>query len=388
MYRFFLTIKRICRRRCFLLLALLLVGFTVACGWPIGKQPSTVHLRARAWPAADGLFHQDPRWLGADDAHSVDLGKGRVLWLFGDTLIRAGNSNDSNDRSRAHLIRNSIGIQTGSDPAAASMAFFWRQTAACTPLSFFPESEKQWFWPGDGIRVRNRLLLFLTMIAPFENDLGFAVTGWHAQLVDNPDAPPERWQSTDVRKNSGKFVVALGAGGVLHRNGYLYAYGTNQGGNQAYLARWKEDLAWTGDLREPEWWCGAGLGWKKESQMDSRPAVLFNDAQAEFGVYFEPRINQFVQVQTTGFGAVDLGWRIAPRPEGPWGQLTGFYSPEEVSIPGVLIYAAKTHPFLTGADLVITYATNHIDPKRLNDFPALYYPRVLQGSFQPARVLD
>ena len=385
MYRFYLPVKRICCRPSVLLLAILLVGGIVACERPIGKQPSTVHLRARAWPAADRLFHQDPRWLGADDAHSVDLGKGRVLWLFGDTLIRAGNSNY---RRRAHLIRNSIGIQTGSDPAAAPMAFFWRQTAARKPASFFPESEKTWFWPGDGIRIGNRLLLFLTRIVPFENDLGFAMTGWHAQLVDNPDAPPEQWRLTDVRKNSGKFVVALGTGGVLCRQGYLYAYGTNQGGNQAYLARWKEALAWTGDLREPEWWCGADLGWKIESQMDSRPAVLFNDAQAEFGVYFEPRINQFVQVQTTGFGAADLGWRIAPRPEGPWGQLTGFYSPEEVSIPGVLIYAAKTHPFLTGADLVITYATNHIDPKRLNDYPALYYPRVLQGSFQPARVLD
>ena len=385
MYRFSLTVKRICCRPCVLLLALLLVGGIVACEPPLGKQPSTVHLSARPWPAADGLFHQDPRWLGADDAHSVDLGKGRALWLFGDTLIGAGTSND---RSRAHLIRNSIGIQTGSDPAAASMAFFWRQTAAQTPASFFPESEKTWFWPGDGIRVGNRLLVFLTMIAPFENDLGFAVTGWCARLIDNPDAPPERWQSVDVRKNSGRLLIALGTGGVLHRKGYLYAYGTNQGGNQAYLARWKADLACAGDLREPEWWCGAGLGWKKESQMDSRPAALFTDAQAEFGVHFEPRINQFVQIQTIGFGAADLGWRVAPRPEGPWGQLTGFYSPQEVSIPGVLIYAAKSHPFLTGVDLVITYATNHIDPKRLNDDSALYYPRVLQGSFEPARVFD
>ena len=385
MYRFFLTVKRICCRQCFLLLALLLVGFTVACDRAIEKQPSAVHLRARAWPAADGLFRQDPRWLGSDDAHSVDLGKGRVLWLFGDTLVRAGNGND---RSRADLIRNSIGIQTGSDPAAASMAFFWRQTTERTPLSFFPESEKTWFWPGDGILLDNRLLVFLTRIAPVENDLGFAMTGWRALLVDNPDAPPERWRFTDVRKNPGIFPIALGTGGVLCRQGYLYAYGTNQGGNQAYLARWAEEQAGSGDLGEPEWWCGAGLEWKKESQMDSGPAVLFTDAQAEFGVHFEPRINQFVQIQTIGFGAANLGWRIAPRPEGPWGQLAGFYSPEEVSIPGVLIYAAKSHPFLAGADLVITYATNHVDPKRLNDYPALYYPRVLQGSFEPARVLD
>ncbi len=377
--------KRCRCRRCAVLLAILLVGITAACEWPLERQPSTIHLRARAWPAADRLFRQDPLWLGADDAHSVDLGKGRVLWLFGDTLVRAGTSDD---RSRAHLIRNSIGIQTGSDPAAASMAFFWRQTPLRAPASFFPESEKTWVWPGDGIRLGNRLLVFLTTIAPFENDLGFAVIGWQAQLIDNPDAPPERWRTTAVRKNPGTFVIAVGTGGVLHRNGYLYAYGTSQGGNQAYLARWKADQAWAGDLREPEWWCGAGPGWRTDSQVDSRPAVLFTDAQAEFGVHYESRINRLVQIQTIGFGAAEIGWRIARRPEGPWGQLTGFYSPDEGSIPGVLIYAAKSHPFLTGADLVITYATNHIDPKRLNDYPALYYPRVLRASFAPARVVD
>ena len=137
-------IKVMCRRRCILLLAILLVSGTVACEWPIGEAPAPFRLRARPWPAADGLFQQDARWLGSDDAHSVDLGKGRVLWLFGDTLVRAGNGND---RTRADLIRNSIGIQTGSDPAAASMAFFWKQTAAQTPASFSPNLKKHGFGP-------------------------------------------------------------------------------------------------------------------------------------------------------------------------------------------------------------------------------------------------
>jgi hypothetical protein len=351
----------------------------------MGKKPSTIHLKARPWPAADRLFHQDPRWLGSDDAHSVDLGEGRVLWLFGDTLIRAGSSKV---RNRADLIRNSIGIQTGYDPASASMVFFWGQTAARAPASFFPESGQSWFWPGDGFRIGRHLLVFLTVIEPFENDLGFTMSGWKVVSVENPDAPPGRWQSTRVKHPQGTFDIVLGTGGVLREKGHLYAYGTNQRGHQAYLARWSEEQAMAGDMGEPEWWCGAGPGWSLQSQMDGRPAALFADAQAEFGVHFEPRINRFVQIQTIGFGAGDLGWRTATRPEGPWGPLTVFYTPEEVSIPGVLIYAAKSHPFLTGADLVVTYATNHVDPKRLNDYPGLYYPRVLQGLFEPAGVTE
>ena len=372
---FMVNVKRLCHRRCVLILAILLVGGILTCGWPIGKQPSTVLLRARAWPEADRLFHQDPRWLGADDAHSVDLGKDRVLWLFGDTFIGADNSAE---RSRADLIRNSIGIQTGSDPSSASMAFFWKQTTGRTPASFFPESGKTWVWPGDGIRIGGRVMIFLTVIEPLANDLGFAMTGWRALWVQNPEAPPERWQCADVLTSSCRFPVALGTGGVLRSNGYLYAYGANPSGNLAYLARWPEKKARAGDLREPEWWCGADRRWKNETLMDGEPAVLFADSQAEFGVHFDPRINRFVQIQTAGFGAADLGFRIAPRPQGHWGPLTLFYSPEEASTPGILIYAAKSHPFLTGADLVITYATNHLAPQRVMTDQTLYFPRFLR----------
>lgn len=359
------------------LLLLLILAVLAACvvSGERATHRASLQLTGRPWPAADRLFHQDPRWLGADDAHSVDLENGRVLWLFGDTFISA---NGSGDRSRADLIRNSIGIQTGSDPSSAAMAFYWKQTAARTPASFFSESGKTWLWPGDGIRIGSQLLIFLTMVEPLENDLGFSMAGWQAVLVDNPDSAPKHWQITAVKNKGGMFAVALGTGGVLQCKGYLYAYGTNRGGSQAYLARWPEEKARAGDLREPQWWCGASLGWKEEMHMDGAPAALFADAQAEFGVHFEPRINQFIQIQTIGFGAADLGFRIAPRPEGPWEPLTGFYSPQEVSIPGVLIYAAKSHPLLAGADLVVTYATNHMDPQRLMHRPRLYYPRFLR----------
>src|SRR5262245_25248473 len=48
-------------------------------------------IRAEAWPEADALFRQDPRWLGADAALTVDLGGDRVLWLFGDTFVAKGD---------------------------------------------------------------------------------------------------------------------------------------------------------------------------------------------------------------------------------------------------------------------------------------------------------
>lgn len=75
---------------------------------------------AEPWPEADALFRTDLRWLGSDDAYSVDLGAGRTLWLFGDTFI---SRSPLNTRRIATMIRNSVGLQTGSNPSTALMEF-------------------------------------------------------------------------------------------------------------------------------------------------------------------------------------------------------------------------------------------------------------------------
>lgn len=355
----------------------LILAVLVGCaarGDPTAEGPP-VALTAHPWPEADALFHQDPRWLGGDDAHSVNLGKGRVLWLFGDTLIA---SDQRGKRSQANMIRNSIAIQNGYDPAAAGMTFFWKGACPGAPASFFPESRNSWYWPGDGIRIGPRLLIFLAEIQTAANPLGFTVTGWQAVLIDNPDESPRKWQAAGAKRGSEKFDIVPGTGGILIHHGFMYAYGCDPSGRRAYLVRWPDHEAGGGNLSGAQWWCGQRLGWLAENRIQEGPAVLFTDAQSEFGVYHDARVNRYVQIQTVGFGAADLGFRTASRPEGPWSALRRFYKPDEKKIPGVLIYAAKPHVFMTGTGPAVTYATNHIDPNYLLEFPALYYPRVLQ----------
>ena len=73
-----------------------------------------------SWPEADQLFRHDPSWIGGDAAYSVDLGGGRVLWLFGDSFIA---KSPARSRADASFIRNSVAIQSGSaDPSAALQA--------------------------------------------------------------------------------------------------------------------------------------------------------------------------------------------------------------------------------------------------------------------------
>ena len=113
-----------------------------------------------SWPEADRLFRQDSRWLGADDAYSIDLKDGRILWLFGDSFIAP---TAEGLRSKAAIIRNSVGIQTGSDPSRAGMRFYWRGENQ-SPRSFFPEHGTIWFWPGNGIKIGTRLVIFLMAV--------------------------------------------------------------------------------------------------------------------------------------------------------------------------------------------------------------------------------
>src|SRR5438477_11118578 len=92
--------------------------------------------KGASWPEADRLFHQDPRWLGADAAYSIDLGAERSLWLFGDTFVA---TSAGGRRTASSMPRNTVAVQDGRNPATATMRFFWGSDAAGKPASFFPD---------------------------------------------------------------------------------------------------------------------------------------------------------------------------------------------------------------------------------------------------------
>lgn len=76
------------------------------------------------WPEADLLFQRDQYWVGGDGAYSVDLGEGRVLWLFGDSWI---DPRGMGSREGATMVSNSLALQNGYDPSQATAEFYWGQ---------------------------------------------------------------------------------------------------------------------------------------------------------------------------------------------------------------------------------------------------------------------
>jgi hypothetical protein len=358
--------------------AVLLVLFFLA-GLPAGRcgdgrSEAPWHIEAERWAEAEAIFHSDSRWLGGDGATSVDLGSNRILWLFGDSFVAPPGVHE---RKSSALVRNSIAVQTGYDPAGASMAFAWK-TAPGGPVAFFHKKGETWYWPASGIMLGRRLLVFLMEIRPAGNDLGFESCGWKAAWIDNPGEPPDRWHTTWLISPQFRGLVA-GVGSPILENGFLQAFAADGGNRTIYLVRWTETAARAGTLTSPQWWTGDKSGWVGQLTDGQKPEQVFTDGQMEFSVARQRPFPEFFRVQTASFLNPCLAVSTAPSLAGPWSTAVCFFSPPEQGNPELLIYAGKAHPMLNGADMIFSYVVNTTSADRLFSDMSIYFPVMLKG---------
>lgn len=347
-----------------LVLALLLLA-PRATAW---RDDANSKVECTLWPEADQLFRSDPRWLGGDDG-SLDLGDGRVLWLFGDSLVakKLGAT-----RMQSKFIRNTVAIQTGYDPSHATIKFYSARRQGNTS-GFLPREGKNWFWPLHGIRLGDRLLLFFMRMArdPNKASLGFQSVGWNAFMVDNPAAEPSQWKphKLDAFETTGKMLVGVS---VIRDGEHVYSFVLDDVHHDAYLLRWPVSEAAAGHLTAPQWWCGVAEAW--QSSPTHRQIVIRN-AGSDFSVQRDPHGSGFIEVNSEGFGASIIVFRRATRLEGAWSEQQKLFRPPESDAPDAFVYGAKSHPELLGADLVLTYNTNG---ERLPTDMTIYFPRFVR----------
>lgn len=281
------------------------------------------------------------------------------------------------------MIRNSVAIQTGYDPTAASMKFYWR-TQRDKPLSFFPEDDDTWFWPGHGIALEGKLLIFLMATRSTSEGIGFEHIGWRAVSISNPEQPPAEWDIEWLVTPENPFGLIV-SGSVIQVEEHLLAFSVKEPEHTIHLVRWPLAEVMNEDLSQPQWWAGEEKGWVLQPDLVEKPQALFSEGHTEFTVHYEPLLDRYLEIQTVGFGRSDLGYRLSDSPLGTWTPIERFYRPEEYQIPDILIYAAKAHPHLEGANLVLTYATNIVDYEQLVARDDLYYPRFLRAGFDSAK---
>jgi hypothetical protein len=359
----------------------IVLALLVICQWPVclGAQgvdqaPTRWRIEATRWDEAEKIFHCDPRWLGGDGATAIDLNAGRVLWLFGDSFI---DTQSSGSRSLSALARNSIAIQTGYDPSVAGMKFYWN-TKDGKPAAFFAPRGDTWYWPASGIMLGRHLIVFLMEIRTAKNALGFETCGWKAVWIDNPQDEPDRWRLTYLASPQKQGLI-VGSGNPILVNGFLQVFAAAEKDRAVYLVRWPIRLARTGTLTSPQWWTGDKTGWMGQKDSVNKPEHIFTDGQMEFTVEYLPQVRRYLQVQTLSVMNPCLASATAPAITGPWSEKSCFFTPAEQGTPEILIYAGKSHPMLSGADMVFTYVANTTSEDKLLNDMSIYFPVMLKG---------
>lgn len=271
-------------------------------------------------------FEGSHGWTGADGAHSVALGDGRVLWLFGDTFL---GDVEGGRRLRTVMIHNSGAIQDGG------FRFFWGPRLADL---FRPADPAEWYWPGDACVADGRLYAFQMRIRHHAGPPGFGFEEVANDLVcvDNPRADPTVWR---VRRMALPQMGMRPGAACLVDGGWLYAYGLlpSPEGRPLGVARM--------DLRDGRW--------------SAASHALFGDAAPEMSVSRVPGIPGFVAVYSPMGLSGDVLLRHAMRPEGPWSAPLRIYRCPEAS-SGLLLYGARAHPEQSAApgELIVTYNRN------------------------------
>jgi hypothetical protein len=203
----------------------------IPCAAPdVSTLPPPLSIKSvEADPVYDPVFVPQKRgFLGADGAASVALGNGRVLWVFGDTVL--GKIRDG--KREGPMVRNSIAILDQSAGAPGKVAYHW-DFADRIPGDFFrPPSEesREWYWPGCGVMVDGTAYLFLTRLTNTDGSMGMGFETVDCTLfrIANPADPPERWQMTKADLGYGNQHFNINAAAYVE-SGFVYLLGYSDG---------------------------------------------------------------------------------------------------------------------------------------------------------------
>lgn len=348
---------------------------------PVAPVPLEI-LSAEPWPELDQLFQRTEGWIGADGAHSVELGGGRTLWLFSDTWV--GSIRDGH-RTDAGLVNNTVALQRGPREAP-NLEFSIRRSATDgTPTAFLaPPDGRGWFWLQAGAVAGGRLHVFLPQLERTDDPgvFGFRSCGlWLASTADFRGDDPLAWRFELAPFPHAEFTPererTFGCAALVH-GGFLYAYGTEDvidtfRARHLILARVPVERA-----GEPNAWRFFADGdWQPDFRRASR---LFDGMGSEAAVLHQPARGRFVLVYTENGLSERILARSAPDPWGPWSEPVELaLCPESRRDPLLLTYAAKAHVTLSSDDeLAVSYVVNSLDFWQVARDASLYWPRFLR----------
>lgn len=336
----------------------------------------------------ENLFCRKSGWIGGDGVFSVPLNDGRILWLFGDTLI--GNIREGRRPKKTEMINNTIAFQRRTGVMPKDLEFFFPIRKGKAASVFVPPNKKGWFWPFHGVQTSSGLYIFLVQIEKTDDPsvFGFHTIGSWLVRIPNPLEKPQNWRMiysripwSDCTQNMNLFWGSA----VLSHGDDLYVYGIREPlGQKTTVKSMIVAKIPTSTLDVFRNWTFYSRGtWGKDFR---KVEDLFPKCASEFSVTFDSNMKRFLALYSSQEGfSRDILIRSAPKPWGPWSEPQKIYTcPGFEKNPNMLFYAAKHHPELSRTnELVISYATNSLNFEDLFSDAALYFPKFVRIFFSP-----
>ena len=345
-------------------------AYPIALSAPQAAEVPTLPVNPSVSVEDNSFFTNHPYWRGADGGFTVKLKSGKVLWLFGDTLI---DRDGTGDRENGRMIRNSIAIQQSNSLSAPILYAF--QGTRKEPKSYFDTEGDSFFWPGNGIAIQDKLVIFLAEKEKLESGQGPRTKGWYVAIVNNPDANPNRWD-IDYVQGTNTFGVLVGIGQLLDAGDYVYAYSAKDPRpHRTYLLRYKKEDLIKGELDNVEWWIDDE--WKANVESEPISSALFGGGPMTYSVHYEEKYQKYIQVLVGGEGPSDLLYRSSDTPYGPWSKTVTLYE-APLYDTRLKIYGGRAHPEYTGDGLIVTYNTNSQALAKEEKDNGVWFPKIIR----------
>jgi hypothetical protein len=359
----------------------------------------------------EACFARANGWNGGDIAHALEIGGGRTLWLFGDSIVGPVREG-ARVGGESKFVRGAIAWHATPARGAApeSIAFAAEQAHDGVPRIAWaaPSSSDwpadSWCWlMGDGALVRNdegdaRLVLFVSVFGPAGNPEGmwnFRRLGGQLVSIENPAYAPQEWRATQranplveslprhaeaPRRSDdwGAAVVAWPAGRAEPDRRTLYVFGVRTFEDRdrgLLLARCPEAA-----LERPESWeFFDGAAWTREARAARELLRGVPDEFTVQRVVLDGRDTLVLVHSEPMLGRRTLA-RTASSPTGPWSAPSAlFEAPEPANDRRLLVYASKGHADLSRpGELLISYAVNSTDFGQVFADASLYRPRFVR----------
>lgn len=303
----------------------------------------------------------DATWSGGDQAASVALPDGRVVWLFADTL-RGGTKPDGSRAAGTRMVHNSLLVQDGGC-----------LTAVPAPAEVVPSPRRgEWYWPQAAVVQGDALVVFCSRVRG-SSATDFRSVGVDVALFDLRSGTPRLVRALPTAWSQAPETTTQYGKAFAEQGGWLYSWGSRkvpgEFGKAVAVARVRPaDL-----LQQGAWRYWDGTGWSP-AQADAVDVVQAGHGwSTSFSVLRRGGLWTAVAKSEDVYGS-DVVAATGVAPTGPFVERVVGQAP---SSGDLLQYTALAHPELPLANggLLVSVCRNSLSERALWADADLYKPQ-------------